>query len=72
MYHMTVYDEDGKVLFNDALSATSDEEAKKAGYAWLAEHGHENKPHRIFHTTGRLVSFKPHQFDLKTGKATKS
>jgi hypothetical protein len=66
---MTVYDENGTVLFNEALSANSDEEAKKVGYAWIAEKGYENKPHRIFHTSGRLVSFKPHQFNPKTGKA---
>ncbi|MBA4493381.1 hypothetical protein H1191_03545 [Paenactinomyces guangxiensis] len=69
MYHMTVYDENGTVLFDEPISAQTDEEAKKIGYAWLAEKGHETKPHRIFHTTGRLVSFKPHQFNPKTGKA---
>ncbi|SEN51413.1 YhzD family protein [Lihuaxuella thermophila] len=70
MYHMTVYDENGNKLYDEPISAQTDEEAKKIGYAWLAKHGHETKPHRIFHTTGRLVSFKPHQFDLKRGKAT--
>jgi hypothetical protein len=59
---MTVYDENGEVLFNQPLQAQTDEKAKKVGYAWLSENGHETKPHRIFHSTGRLISFKPHQY----------
>jgi hypothetical protein len=61
VYHMTVYDEKGEVLFDEALQAKTDDEAKREGYAWLTEHGHETKPHRIFHTSGRLVAFKSHQ-----------
>lgn len=70
MYHMTVYDENGKTLFDEALQAKNDAEAKQVGYARLAELGQTDKPHRIFHTTGRLISFKPHQVNSKTGKAT--
>ncbi|TCS96867.1 YhzD family protein [Hazenella coriacea] len=70
MYHMTVYDENGKVLIDDALKAKNDAEAKQISYARLAELGHADKPHRIFQTTGRLVSFQPHQVNSKTGKAT--
>jgi hypothetical protein len=67
---MTVYDENGNILHDAPIDASTDQEAKDKGFAWLAENGHESKPHRIFHLTGRLVSFKPHQFNLKTGKAT--
>jgi hypothetical protein len=70
MYHMTVYDENGKVLLDEAIPAASDYEAKQIGYTWLEEQGHTEKPHRIFHKTGRLLSFKPHQINMQTGKAT--
>ncbi|RAL26953.1 YhzD family protein [Thermoflavimicrobium daqui] len=70
MYHMTVFDLDGKVLYDEVLHANTDQEAKKVGYAWLSEHNHEDKPHRIFHTTGRLVSFKPHSFQLHQAKSS--
>ncbi|KYQ87277.1 hypothetical protein I8U24_10180 [Thermoactinomyces sp. CICC 24226] len=62
MYHMTVYDMDGQLLYDGPINATSDDEAKKLGYAWISENGHQDKPHRIFHVTGRLVSFKPHPY----------
>lgn len=64
MYHMTVYDQSGETLHNETIQAKTDDEAKKIGFDWLAEKGYESKPHRIFHTTGRLVSFYPHQFKL--------
>jgi hypothetical protein len=70
MYHITVYDENGNVLLDEPISAQSDEEAKQSGFARIRELGHEGKPHRIFHTAGRLVSFLPHQINPKTGKAT--
>lgn len=65
MYHMTVYDTNGDVLFDESIAAQTDEEAKKVGFTWLTEKGYESKPHRIFHTTGRLVSFHPHQLQVK-------
>jgi YhzD-like protein len=70
MYHMTVYDTDGTVLLDEALSANNDTEAKQIGYAKLTEKGYESKPHRIFQTTGRLIAFKPHAFNQRSGKAT--
>lgn len=71
MYHFTVYDHAGKVLRDEPLSAAHDAEAKEKAMAWLEENGHGDKPHRLFHTTGRLVSFKPHVFDSKLLKATR-
>ncbi|WP_124726804.1 YhzD family protein [Staphylospora marina] len=70
MYHITVYEPDGQVLLDEAIEASSDQEARDKGLALIAEKGYDAKPHRIFHVSGRLVSFKPHQVDLKTGKAT--
>ncbi|TCW40547.1 YhzD-like protein [Laceyella sacchari] len=70
MYHMTVYSENGEVLIDQAVEATTDTAAKQEAHRILQEKGYETKPHRVFHRTGRLVMFKPHQFDTKTGKAT--
>lgn len=65
MYHMTVYDTNGDVLFNESLAAKTDDEAKTLGNEWLTKQGYASKPHRIFHSTGRLVSFYPHKFQVK-------
>ncbi|MFC7440380.1 YhzD family protein [Laceyella putida] len=70
MYHMTVYDGNGQVLIDQALEAATDDAAKQMAFHLLREKGYEAMPHRVFHRAGRLVSFKPHQFDTKTGKAT--
>ncbi|MBS7529625.1 hypothetical protein IC619_003835 [Hazenella sp. IB182353] len=70
MYHMTVYDLNGDVLYDQAIDAKSDDEAKEIGFAWLAEHDHKEKAHRIINAKGRLISFKPHQVHAKTGKST--
>ena len=53
MYHMTVFDDNGKKLFDEPIEAASDEEAKQKGMALLEEQGHETRPYRIFHTTGQ-------------------
>lgn len=67
MYHMTVYNVDGDLLYDGPINATNDDEAKTLGYAWISENGHQDKPHRIFHVTGRLISFQPHPFHMKKG-----
>lgn len=61
MYHMTVFDADGKKVYDEPIEATNDAEAKAKGIAWLEEHEHLDHPYRIFHTTGRLVAFHSHQ-----------
>lgn len=61
MYHMTVFDDNGKKLFDEPIEAASDEEAKQKGMALLEEQGHETRPYRIFHTTGRLIAFHSHK-----------
>lgn len=66
MYHITVYDNDGKVLLDEPLQAEKDQEAKEKGLALLQEKGYLAYPYRIFHTAGRLVLFNSHQ-----GKITK-
>lgn len=71
MYHFTVYDHAGNIIHDDALPATNDAEAKEKALAWLSENHHSDKPHRVFHTTGRLISFKPHVFDNHLLKATR-
>lgn len=60
MYHMTVYDGDGKKLYDEPIEAANDEEAKKKGISWLEENDNLDCPYRIFHTTGRLVAFHSH------------
>ena len=66
MYHITAYDTNGDVLYNEPIAgSTTDKGAKQTGYTWLAEKGYENMPHRIFHISGRLISFYPHQVRLK-------
>lgn len=64
MYHMTVFDDDGKKLLDEPIEAESDAEAKQKGMAFLEEQGHETRPYRIFHTTGRLIAFYSHKAKL--------
>lgn len=70
MYHLTVYDENGQVLIDQALEATTDAAAKQMAHELLNQKGIAAKPHRVFHRSGRLISFQPHQFNYQTGKAT--
>lgn len=67
MYHITVYDNDGKSLLDEPLQAEKDEEAKEKGLSLLQEKGYLSYPYRLVHTTGRLVLFNSHQ-----GKIIKS
>lgn len=61
MFHMTVFDDDGKKLYDSPIEATSDEEAKEKGTAWLKEHRRQDAPYRIFHSSGRLIAFHSHK-----------
>lgn len=61
VYHMTVFDDEGKKLVDQPLEASSDAEAREKGMAWLAEKEYLNHPYRIFHTSGRLVAFNSHK-----------
>lgn len=61
MYHMTVFDHDGKKVYDEPIEADNDKEAKTKGIAWLQENEQLDCPYRIFHTTGRLVAFHSHK-----------
>lgn len=61
MYHMTVFDDDGRSLYDEPIDAKSDTAAKQKGLAWLEENDYVNNPYRIFHTSGRLIAFQSHK-----------
>lgn len=61
MYHITVYDQDGKKLYDEPLQANNDQEAKEKGLSLLQEKEYLSLPYRILHTTGRLVLFNSHK-----------
>ncbi|MEW9032429.1 MAG: YhzD family protein [Planifilum fimeticola] len=61
MYHVTVFDDEGKKLFDEPLQAENDVEAREKGLALLAEKEYQNHPYRIVHTSGRLVAFNSHK-----------
>lgn len=58
---MTVFDDQGKLIHDEPVEATTDEEARAKGMAWLEENDRLDAPYRIFHTTGRLVAFHSHE-----------
>ncbi|MFD1396284.1 YhzD family protein [Kroppenstedtia eburnea] len=66
MYHLTVYDQEGNKLVDEAIEAKTDDEAQKKGHAILNEKEYRNHPFRIVHSAGRLVEFQSH----KAKKAT--
>ncbi|QKG83813.1 hypothetical protein GXN76_04530 [Kroppenstedtia pulmonis] len=58
MYHMTVFDNEGKKLLDEAIEAGTDTEAKTKGKTLLTEKEWNHHPFRIVHVSGRLVDFQ--------------
>ncbi|WP_245921020.1 YhzD family protein [Melghirimyces profundicolus] len=58
---MTVFDQEGNKLVDEALEAKSDSEAKEKGQAILREKEYSHLPYRIVHRSGRLVEFLSHK-----------
>ncbi|MDR6226693.1 YhzD family protein [Desmospora profundinema] len=67
MYHITVYDNEGKKLLDEPIKAADDQTAKAKGHELLQEKEYASYPFRILHTSGRLVEFLSHK-----GKSAKS
>lgn len=56
-YRLTAYEPTGKLIMDDSLKASSDEEAKEKGYAILKEKTLLEKTHRLASPTGKLILF---------------
>lgn len=56
-YTITAFENDGTIVLNDSLTATSDDEAKAKGLTLLEEAGHLHKGARITRS-GQLIYFE--------------
>ncbi|PTM57818.1 YhzD family protein [Desmospora activa] len=61
MYHLTVYDNEGKKLLDQPLTARDENGAKAEGHQRLQEREYSTYPYRIIHSSGRLVEFLSHK-----------
>lgn len=57
VYKLTAYETKGKVIIDESLEATNDEEAKQKGQAMLAEKNLLETTHRLASPTGKLILF---------------
>ena len=56
-YKLTAYEPKGKIIMDDSLEASTDEEAKEKGYAILEEKELLETTHRLASPTGKLILF---------------
>lgn len=57
IYKLTAFESTGKVIMDDTLEATSDEEAKEKGHAILEEKELLEQTHRLASPAGKLLLF---------------
>lgn len=57
IYKLTAFESTGKVIMDDTLEATSDEEAKEKGHAILEEKQLLEQTHRLASPAGKLLLF---------------
>lgn len=56
-YKLTAYEPKGKLIMDDSLEASTDEEAKVKGYTILEEKELLATTHRLASPTGKLILF---------------
>jgi YhzD-like protein len=56
-YKLTVFEKDGKKILDDTFEASSDNEAKETGEAFLEEKGYLDHTHRCTSPLGKLILF---------------
>lgn len=57
IYKLTAFESTGKVIMDDTLEATSDEEAKEKGHAILEDKQLLEQTHRLASPAGKLLLF---------------
>jgi len=57
VYHLTVFQRDGKLRLQETIEAHSDEEAKSLGEKRLREEGCLEMTHRLVSPKGKLLLF---------------
>lgn len=56
-YKLTAYESKGKVIMDESLEASTDEEAKEKGHAILEEKELLETTHRLASPSGKLILF---------------
>lgn len=56
-YHLTVFNQKGEKLLDEAISAPNDEKAKEIGKNKLADQGYSEHTHRCVTPNGKLILF---------------
>jgi len=57
IYKLTAFEPKGKLIIEETLEASSDEEAKEKGHAILTEKELLDKTHRLASPAGKLLLF---------------
>ncbi|APC47422.1 hypothetical protein GLV94_11255 [Virgibacillus halodenitrificans] len=56
-YNLTVFNQTGEKLLDEAFTAGTDEEAKEVGQARLSEEGYNDHTHRCVSPEAKLILF---------------